>query len=66
MYLERSYNIRIPGFTPEEITARSTPNSVVSTNALLAGQGAGGRKGLVLPPGAAGRLAAVKEGGRKR
>ncbi|GAA5886701.1 hypothetical protein JCM16303_003286 [Sporobolomyces ruberrimus] len=70
LHLERSYNIRIPGFTPEEISARNNSSSasatVNSSNAILASQGGGGRKGLVLPPGAASRLAAVRDGGRKR
>lgn len=90
---ERSYNIRIPGFTSEEISFRQSqlshglnPNnnnnnpSSTSTssggvggvggnnamNGLLMAQGTGGRKGIVLPPGAAQRLAAAREGGKKR
>ncbi|GAA5842651.1 hypothetical protein JCM11251_007751 [Rhodosporidiobolus azoricus] len=52
LHLERSYNIRVPGFAPEE--ARSG-------NAA-----AGGRARTVLPPGHAARLAAIREGGRRR
>ncbi|CEQ40034.1 SPOSA6832_01612, partial [Sporobolomyces salmonicolor] len=47
LHLERSYNIRVPGFAPEE-TRQS------------------GARRVNLPPGHAARLAAVREGGRRR
>ncbi|GAA5919224.1 hypothetical protein JCM5296_006271 [Sporobolomyces johnsonii] len=47
LHLERSYNIRVPGFAPEE-TRQS------------------GARRVNLPPGHAARLAAVRDGGRRR
>ncbi|GAA5862344.1 hypothetical protein JCM8547_007610 [Rhodosporidiobolus lusitaniae] len=51
LHLERSYNIRVPGFAPDEGTRQ--------------GGGSSSRR-VVLPPGHAARLAAVREGGRRR
>ncbi|GAA5999193.1 transcription initiation factor TFIID subunit 12 [Rhodotorula paludigena] len=47
LHLERSYNIRVPGFGPEEVRQS-------------------GARRVVLPPGHAARLAAIRESGRRR
>lgn len=60
LHLERAYNIRVPGFAPDEVARGG------ATGVGAGAGGAGAGRKVALPPGHAARLAAVRESGRRR